>query len=528
MAAMGNLLKDIRKGREDRSLHLRGILPYLFALGCARAWVTLAVAAPALALPAAFDLHDVFDYAFCLVSIAAALAARLLLPLNATGRMRAASAALMVAASLCLIAVGTGLVAGPAAIALVAAGAAAGGAGFGLFLLLWAEVLSCISLICIFLYTTASQLVAVVCVFFCDGLDDLRVACALVILPPVALLCLRRAFSALPVADRPSPVIPKFTYPWKIFVLLALYSFAYGLRQHQLAAGAGMHSSASTAIVMAVLFASAYFFSNRFNIGTLYRSPFVLIVCGFLLVPVEGVFGTAVSSYLISMSYSLVGIIVALLLYDIVKRLGVTVVIFAAIKGAEQVFVIWGKGVAEAMAAAGMNAGAQDAVIAVAVVAMMLAATLILLSEKGAGEPLGRAHPGRGRPRGEDPGRAAARRAGGRAGRARPSHSAGNRDSGAGGPGQERPSHHAGAVHRRGHLQGPHEPHLREVRRREPPRARGAVGCVIGRHRRNLPALGWLGNHETSGLGAKAHVLSLQMAWKSRNIGAKSEKGVSL
>ncbi len=214
---------------------------------------------------------------------------------------------------------------------------------------------------------------AVVCVFFCDGLDDLRVACALVILPPVALLCLRRAFSAVPVADRPSPVIPKFTYPWKIFVLLALYSFAYGLRQHQLAsgpvllrlraapapagrrrrhalvgldllalysfayglrqhqlaAGAGMHSSVSTAIVMAVLFASAYFFSNRFNIGTLYRSPLVLIVCGFLLVPVEGVFGTAVSSYLISMSYSLVGIIVALLLYDIAKRLGVTVVIFS-------------------------------------------------------------------------------------------------------------------------------------------------------------------------------------------------------
>ncbi len=174
MAVMGNLLKDIRKGREDRSLYLRGILPYLFALGCARAWVTLAVAAPALALPAAFDLHDVFDYAFCLASIAVALAARRLLPLNATGRMRAASAALMTGASLCLIAAGTGLVGGPAAVVLVAAGAAAGGAGFGLFLLLWAEVLSCISLIRIFLYTTASQLVAVVCVFFCDGLDDGR------------------------------------------------------------------------------------------------------------------------------------------------------------------------------------------------------------------------------------------------------------------------------------------------------------------------------------------------------------------
>lgn len=89
MAAMGNLLKDIRKGREDRSLYLRGILPYLFALGCARAWVTLAVAGAGPRAAGAFDLHDVFDYAFCLISIAVALAARRLLPLNATGRMRA-------------------------------------------------------------------------------------------------------------------------------------------------------------------------------------------------------------------------------------------------------------------------------------------------------------------------------------------------------------------------------------------------------------------------------------------------------
>ncbi len=378
---MGKLLADIRKGREDRALYLAGILPYLFALGCARAWVTLAVAAPALALPAPFDLHDVFDYAMVLISIAVALAARRLVPLNATGAVRAVSAGAMVAASIALIGAGA-LSPSAGAAALAVLGAALGGLGFGLFLVLWAEVLSCISLIRIFLYTTASQLAAVVFVFFCSGLDGLRVACAMVALPLAAILCLRAAFRALPVADRPSPVVPKFTYPWKIFALLALYSFAYGLRQHQLAAGAGMHSSASTALIMAVLFASAYFFSARFNMGALYRSPLVLIVCGFLLVPVEGVLGAAASSYLISMSYSLVGVIVALLLYDISKRLGVTVVVFAAIKGAEQVFVIWGKRAAEAMAAAGMNAGAQDTVIAVAVVAMMLAATLILLSEK--------------------------------------------------------------------------------------------------------------------------------------------------
>jgi DNA-binding CsgD family transcriptional regulator len=382
MPAMGKLLADIRKGREDRALYLAGILPYLFALGCARAWVTLAVAAPALALPAPFDLHDVFDYAMALASIVVAIWGRRLVPLNATGAVRAVSAGAMAAASLALIAAGEAAFLGGAAAVLAVVGAALGGIGFGLFLVLWAEVLSCVSLIRIFLYTTASQLAAVVFVFFCGGLDGLRVACAMVALPVAAVLCLRAAFQALPAADRPSPVMPRLTYPWKIFVLLALYSFAYGLRQHQLAAGAGMHSSASTALIMAVLFASAYFFSARFNVGALYRSPLVLIVCGFLLVPVEGFLGTAASSYLISMSYSLVGIIVALLLYDISKRLGVTVVVFAAIKGAEQVFVIWGKDVAETMGALGLAVGAQDTVIAVAVVAMMLAATLILLSER--------------------------------------------------------------------------------------------------------------------------------------------------
>ncbi|MCI9208522.1 MAG: hypothetical protein HFJ68_08290 [Adlercreutzia caecimuris] len=373
---MGKLLADIRKGREDRALYLAGILPYLFALGCARAWVTLAVAAPALALPAPFDLHDVFDYAMALASVAVATWGRRLVPLNATGAVRAVAAGAMAAASLALIAAGEAAFPGGAAAVLAVVGAALGGIGFGLFLVLWAEILSCISLIRIFLYTTASQLAAVVFVFFCGGLDGLRVACAMVALPVAAVLCLRAAFQALPAADRPSPVMPRLTYPWKIFVLLALYSFAYGLRQHQLAAGAGMHSSASTALIMAVLFASAYFFSARFNVGALYRSPLVLIVCGFLLVPVEGFLGTAASSYLISMSYSLVGIIVALLLYDISKRLGVTVVVFAAIKGAEQVFVIWGKDVADTMGALGLAAGAQDTVIAVAVVAMMLAATL--------------------------------------------------------------------------------------------------------------------------------------------------------
>ena len=369
---------------EDRRALLRGGRRYVCAYGCARAWATLTFTgtsgAGVLGAPSSdFDSHLTFDIAFIAVSILVVLLFRRLVPLNENRVVKAVSSGCMAAAS--LLCVATAWIPG-ASLGLMVAGSLAAGVGYGLFLLLAAEVLATFSLLRIFLFLSGAMLLGSVITFFCEGLVGLQAQAMLVLLPLLATLCLQGAYEHVPAADRPKWGVPKFSYPWKLFVLYGLYAFAYGMRANQLVAGAGRHSSASTFILMAVLFATAYFASKRFNIGLLYRSPVVLMVCGFLLVPAESLFGTAASSYLISMSYSLVGIIVALLLYDISKRLGVTVVIFAAIKGAEQVFVIWGKGVAEAMVAAGMNAGAQDAVIAVAVVAMMLAATLILLSEK--------------------------------------------------------------------------------------------------------------------------------------------------
>ncbi len=135
-----------------------------------------------------------------------------------------------------------------------------------------------------------------------------------------------------------------------------------------------------------------------------------------------------------------------------------------------------------------MNAGAQDAVIAVAVVAMMLAATLILLSEKELASRWG--------VRILDAGglvEKTRKSCGATSGRpnwpSTPASPRGKPRFWRWWPGQERPGHHAGAVHCRGHLQGPHEPHLREVRRRESPRARGAFGA---RDRASSPLGGWL------------------------------------
>ena len=358
------------ESKEDRRALLRGGRRYVVAYGCARAWATLTFTGAGAgagvrvldAVPWSFDPHLTFDAAYIAVNILMVLRFRRFIPLNENRLVKVVAAAGMIVASLL--------------------GSLAAGVGYGLFLLLAAEVLATFSLLRIFLFLAGAMLLGTVVTFFCQGMGLWQAQCALVLLPVLAVLYLRDAYAHVPEAEHPKRGVPKFSYPWKLFVLYGLYAFAYGMRADQLVAGAGRHSSLSTAIIMAVLFATAYFASRRFNIGLLYRSPLVLMVCGFLLIPAESLFGSAVSSYLIAISYSLMSFLVMFLLYDIAKRLGVAIVAFLAIKNAEQLFQVAGGEVPGLLALTGLPASTQDLVATVAVSALILAATVLLFSEK--------------------------------------------------------------------------------------------------------------------------------------------------
>lgn len=369
---------------EDRRALLRGGRRYICAYGCARAWATLtftgATGAGVLgAPPSGFDPHLTFDVTFIAISVLLVLLFRRLVPLNENRTVKAVSFGCMVAAS--LLCVLSAWVPG-AALGLTVAGSLAAGVGYGLFLLLAAEVLATFSLLRIFLFLSGAMLLGSVITFFCEGLVGLQAQAMLVLLPVLAALYLCGAYEHVPAADRPKHGVPKFSYPWKLFVLYGLYAFAYGMRANQLVAGAGRHSSASTFILMAVLFATAYFASKRFNIGLLYRSPVVLMVCGFLLVPAESLLGTAASSYLIAISYSLMSFLVMFLLFDIAKRLGVAIVAFMAIKNAEQLLQMAGGGATDALGMLGLSAATEALAVTVVVSVLILAATVLLFSEK--------------------------------------------------------------------------------------------------------------------------------------------------
>lgn len=313
------------------------------------------------------------------LGIAATLLARRIVPLSSHHWARFGSLAAMLAASLCLIAA-------PefpsAAVPLATAGTLLGAFGFCAILLMFNEAIVPLSLIRIALFTAASRFIAVPMTYLCQGLAGTRFALVLVLLPLLSLGCLALAFRSLPERERVVRPYPKFSYPWKPLAVLCIYAFAYGMRTAQLPEGAGVHSSLSTALVMGGFFVVVYFFSDRFSVSALFRSPLLLMVCGVLLIPAEGVLGTTAAGYLISMGMTLMSLLISLLFYDLSKRMGIAIVALTGIMRVNTLFTLWGAGCTDLLGRTGLDEGTQSILVSAAVVMLVLASTLMLLSEK--------------------------------------------------------------------------------------------------------------------------------------------------
>lgn len=332
----------------------------------ARVWLTMLVVEPPSGVAVASLSHSVFDFGYVAVSLACALGARRIVPLSKGHGWYAAALLGMVSAS-CVWVCGGAIGIAPAAFPIAAA---IGGGAYGLFLLLNAEVFAGLSALRIILYLSGARILACVMVFLLGDAGFLRCAFALLCLPCVAVFLVYVSYHSLPEVDHRRPVYPRFAYPWKLVALVGIFSFAYGMRQASLVAGAGQHSSLSTALVMGCVFIATYFFSDRIDVSRLCRLPLPLMLCGVTLIPAEGIFGQVVSSYLVSTGYTLLTFLVAILLYDMAKRTGVPIVPLAAGANAMQAFVVLGAGVSgriEALAGGAVGSIAASLLVLVAV-----------------------------------------------------------------------------------------------------------------------------------------------------------------
>lgn len=250
--------------------------------------------------------------------------------------------------------------------------AAASGVGFGLATLFNAASFVRLGLLRIVVYLAMNQMVSSFAVFLLEGLDPLRMTAVLVGLPIVAVWCLRSSFEVPCSLENGNVVLPLRSYPWRLYALMALFSLAYGMRQAQMVAGAGRHSSLSTGILMAVILVWVLYTSRRFYVARAAQMSFPLVAVGLLLVLLPGEVGAVVSAYCVAMSYTLVNFAVAITLYDISQRTGVSIVALLGVNFVNQAFQLIGDGVARAFSLSGT-------VMVIAVVLVILSLVLLFV-----------------------------------------------------------------------------------------------------------------------------------------------------
>ena len=92
--------------------------------------------------------------------------------------------------------------------------------------------------------------------------------------------------------------------------------------------------------------------------------------------------GTTAAGYLISMGMTLMSLLISLLFYDLSKRMGIAIVALTGIMRVNTLFTLWGAGCTDLLGRTGLDEGTQSILVSAAVVMLVLASTLMLLSER--------------------------------------------------------------------------------------------------------------------------------------------------
>lgn len=372
-----------KQATPNRALLLEGLAPFIFLLACGRAWLTLVLILPTQAYDNPISIHHVFDYAYCLLGIIVATKARKYLPLVFHPTLRLGCLGLMLGASILSILI-QALPAIPPQFSSVLSliMAVLGGFGFAFLLILSSENTSALPLVKIALSSVSGSLLASILIFFLGELQGVRLYALLLILPLLTYKALDLQCRYVTAHGTIASITPKFHRPWRLLVLFAAFCFVYGLRSQQLAAGAGRHSSLSTALLALVLFAAIYFLSNRASLIKAFQAPFALLICGFMLVPGLGISSSVIQDYLISMSYSLMSFLVALSIYAIAKSRAIPVALLYSIFLATQIFIVFGEYGALFLSQVGLSVAHQEFIINVIAMVIMIVATLFFFFDR--------------------------------------------------------------------------------------------------------------------------------------------------
>ena len=366
-------------GLIDRLPHI----PLFFlGLGVYRAWIEIVFVGSFVEFPTAqYAGHNVFDIAMIVTLFASALASK---KLGVFFSKRSLHWLAGVALVLSTAGVFASMYVPDLASVIATPAAILGGFGIALIILFWSELYSCLNPVRVALYYSASIIIAAAILYICRGFLYPWLFAAALSMPVVTLLCLALGFRSLPESEQPRALGGKFSFPWKPVLLMAIYAFAYGLKESSMYAGSfGPHSAFGTVAVAIAIFVGIVARGGRFDFGAIYRIALPLMVAAFLVLPSLGFLNNAASDFCVTASYTAFSILIMLILANMSYRYGISAIwLFGIERGVRALFSLLGRETEAGFGAIDFGGVSSEFMLNAIVIILVVALTMILFSEK--------------------------------------------------------------------------------------------------------------------------------------------------
>ena len=348
-------------------------LPFL-GLGVYRAWLNVVLGGGAFFGSSGFVVsQNAFDFAMIAVLLVCAFCARYITPLHRQGALKAGCLVLLVGSTLLGYAAWGGVLPGELA---AWPSTVAGGVGIGLMILLWSELYGTLSPVRICLYYCASLVAGAMVGWVYEGFRPEWLPVMTAALPLVSFGCLRACYRDGLVEPLHPRSWARFSFPWKPVLVVAIYSFAYGLLQVGTSEVARSTSALGTVACCLVVMGAVVLLRSRVEFGVVYGVWLPFMSAVFLIL--AAVVGPASwwGNLWATWGYAASQVFIMTMIGSICYHWGASAIwLFGIERGVRSLATLGGRVVEGQLAAMGLSA------VPVLVVVVMVA-TFVAFSEK--------------------------------------------------------------------------------------------------------------------------------------------------
>ena len=282
-------------------------------------------------------------------------------------------------------AVGLALIPGGVGEAVIIPASIVTAIGGAVLFCLWAEAYSQMGATRTLMYGALSCIAAAAASFLISTMEAPFGVIATALLPLASLACAHLSFRLLP-TERAVAKGVHYPIPWKLIVIMAiaglLSSFSGAFLSATEYVGA-IHRVAATGIVGVVILVMAVSKRDRFDARFLAKVGLPVAVVAFAVIPFVAPMQGYIVSVLMRFAYVWFTFFVLLMLANICYRYGVSALwLFGIERGVRALFTLFGRQTEQLLGAPSFGLAGSDAVVSGLVVILVVAATMILFSEK--------------------------------------------------------------------------------------------------------------------------------------------------